>query len=83
VGGRPASNPTFWLLYWTRPQVQARSHPEILKAMKATGQLWHVEDETLPIDIESQVHYADRFRIRHAGKFVNFIPPKRFYSFSC
>lgn len=67
VGGRPLSNPTFWLLYWTRPQVQARSHPEILKAMKSVMKLWHVDDETLPIDMDSQVHYADRFRIRRAG----------------
>lgn len=67
VGGRPLSNPTFWLLYWTRPQVQARSHPEILKAMKAVMKLWHVDDISLPIDMESQVIYADRFRIRRAG----------------
>ncbi|RDW91050.1 hypothetical protein BP5796_02215 [Coleophoma crateriformis] len=67
VGGKPMSNPTFWLLYWTRPQVQARSHPEILKAMQATSKLWNVKDETLPIDMSSQVHYADRFRIRRPG----------------
>ncbi|KAK4496205.1 hypothetical protein PRZ48_012185 [Zasmidium cellare] len=67
VGGRPLSNPTFWLLYWTRPQVQARSHPEILRAMNSVMKLWHVEDDSLPIDMDSQVHYADRFRIRRAG----------------
>lgn len=67
VGGKPLSNPTFWLLYWTRPQVQARSHPEILKAMKAVMKLWHIDDTSLPIDMDSQVVYADRFRIRRAG----------------
>lgn len=72
VGGRPLSNPTFWLLYWTRPQVQARSHPEIMKAMNAVMKLWHVDDETLPIDISQQVYYADRFRIRQPGLF--FLP---------
>ncbi|EXJ91449.1 hypothetical protein A1O1_04561 [Capronia coronata CBS 617.96] len=67
VGGRPLSDPTTWLLYWTRPQVQARSHPDILKAMDVTSQLWHVDDDTLPIDMSSQVAYCDRFRIRKAG----------------
>lgn len=67
VGGRPLSNPTFWLLYWTRPQVQMRSHPEVLQAMNAVMKLWHVDDGDLPIDMESQVVYADRFRIRQAG----------------
>ncbi|KAJ9667263.1 hypothetical protein H2201_002464 [Coniosporium apollinis] len=67
VGGRPLSNPTFWLLYWTRPQVQMRSHPEVLQAMNAVMKLWHIDDGDLPIDMESQVVYADRFRIRKAG----------------
>ncbi|KIV84204.1 hypothetical protein PV11_06171 [Exophiala sideris] len=47
--------------------MEARSHPEILKAMDATSQLWHVDDDTLPIDRSSQVAYCDRFRIRKAG----------------
>ncbi|KAL4947401.1 hypothetical protein BDW69DRAFT_204434 [Aspergillus filifer] len=66
-GGRPLHNPTFWLLYWTRPQVEARSHPEILAAMNAVTHLWHVSDPSLPIDLDSQVNYADRFRIRAPG----------------
>ncbi|RFU24556.1 hypothetical protein B7463_g11788, partial [Scytalidium lignicola] len=55
VRGRPLSDPTTWLLYWTRPQVQARSHPRILEAMNATSHLWNITDETLPIDLSSQV----------------------------
>jgi hypothetical protein len=35
--------------------------------MKATGKLWNIKDSTLPIDLDSQVVYADRFRIRKAG----------------
>ncbi|KAL4879707.1 hypothetical protein BJY04DRAFT_228891 [Aspergillus karnatakaensis] len=67
TGGKPLHNPTFWLMYWTRPQVQARSHPEILAAMNAVTHLWHVSDASLPIDLDSQVNYADRFRIRAPG----------------
>ncbi|KAK5228226.1 hypothetical protein LTR72_002109 [Exophiala xenobiotica] len=67
VRGRPLSDPTTWLLYWTKPQMEARSHPEILTAMDATSQLWHIDDDTLPIDRSSQIAYCDRFRIRKAG----------------
>ncbi|KAL2848405.1 hypothetical protein BJY01DRAFT_246418 [Aspergillus pseudoustus] len=67
TGGRPLHSPTFWLMYWTRPQVQARSHPDILAAMDAVTKLWHVGDPSLPIDLDSQIVYADRFRIRAPG----------------
>ncbi|RFU25068.1 hypothetical protein B7463_g11271, partial [Scytalidium lignicola] len=64
VGGKPKSDPTTWLLYWTRPQVQLRSHPEMLKAMHATSALWNITDDTLPIDPASQIAYCDRIRLR-------------------
>jgi hypothetical protein len=67
VRGHPVWDPTFWLLYWTRPQVQARSHASVLAAMHASSKLWHVSDSTLPVDLASQVVYADRFRIRKPG----------------
>jgi Protein of unknown function (DUF1479) len=35
--------------------------------MHATAKLWHVSDPTLPVDLASQVVYADRFRIRKPG----------------
>lgn len=37
--------------------------------MNAVMKLWHIDDTTLPIDKESQVVYAYRFRIRRAGEF--------------
>lgn len=67
VGGFPADNPQNWNLWWTPPQVQIRSHPEILKAMSAISELWHVSPET-ELDLESQVVYPDRFRIRYPSK---------------
>lgn len=39
--------------------------------MNAVMKLWHVDDDSLPIDMESQVHYADRFRIRRAGMLLH------------
>ena len=75
VGGIPLSDPAFWLLYWTRPQVQSRSHPSVLAAMHATSKLWHVSDPNLPVDLSSQVVYADRFRIRKPGDTAFTLPP--------
>jgi hypothetical protein len=70
VGGFPADNPQNWSLWWTRPQVNIRSHPRVLEAMGCVSQLWHVEDTSAdtPIDLASQVAYPDRFRIRYPSK---------------
>lgn len=68
VGGFPIDNPQNWSLWWTRPQMQIRSHPRVLKAMGTVSQLWHVADDTLPLDMASQVVYPDRFRIRYPSR---------------
>ena len=65
VAGFPKHDPQNFSLFWTRPQVQIRSHPQVLKAMHAMSKLWHVSREDTPFDMASQVAYADRFRIRH------------------
>lgn len=67
VGGYPAHDPQNWSLWWTRPQVQIRSHPRVLEAMRIVSKLWHVSD-CVPVDLDSQVAYPDRFRIRHPSK---------------
>lgn len=68
IGGLPPHNPQMWQLYWTKPQVEIRSHENVLKAMSSVSKLWHVTDPTLPIDLASQVVYPDRFRIRTPSK---------------
>ncbi|EMC94424.1 hypothetical protein BAUCODRAFT_548017 [Baudoinia panamericana UAMH 10762] len=68
VGGFPVDNPQTWSLFWTRPQVQIRSHPRVLEAMNSISKLWHVNDPTLPVDLTTQVAYPDRFRIRVPSK---------------
>ncbi|KAI1335340.1 DUF1479-domain-containing protein [Xylariaceae sp. FL0016] len=68
IGGYPKHDPQNFSLFWTRPQVQIRSHENVLKAMNAVSRLWHVTDENILFDLESQVAYADRFRIRHPTK---------------
>lgn len=68
IGGFPVENPQTWNLFWTRPQVQMRSHPRVLKAADAISKLWHVTDPRMAVDLGSQVAYPDRFRIRHPSK---------------
>lgn len=68
VGGFPEDNPQSWSLWWTRPQVQIRSHERVLAAANAVSKLWHVSDPTAPLDLATQVTYPDRFRIRFPSK---------------
>ncbi|KAL3482570.1 hypothetical protein BJX62DRAFT_250925 [Aspergillus germanicus] len=68
VAGFPKHDPQNFSLFWTKPQVEIRSHESVLKAMHAVSQLWHSSDEEAMIDLNSQVTYADRFRIRHPSK---------------
>ncbi|KAL4872567.1 hypothetical protein BDV12DRAFT_193286 [Aspergillus spectabilis] len=59
-----------------RPKVQIRSHPRVLKAMDTVSGLWHVDDESLPLDLSSQVVYPDRFRICYPSKDAEYtLPP--------
>lgn len=68
VAGFPKHDPQNFSLFWTKPQVEIRSHESVLKAMHAVSQLWHLSDEETMFDVSSQVAYADRFRIRHPSK---------------
>lgn len=68
VGGYPKHKPASWSTWWTRPQVQIRSHPAVLEAMHTVSKLWHVTNENTPIDLDSQVVYPDRMRIRYPSK---------------
>lgn len=65
VGGYPKNRPAGWNVFWTEPQVQMRSHPEVMRAMKSVSRLWHVSDPSTKIDLDSQIVYPDRIRIRY------------------
>ncbi|KAI0481288.1 DUF1479-domain-containing protein [Xylariaceae sp. FL0804] len=68
IGGWPPHDPQNFSLFWTKPQVEIRSHPRVLAAMNSVSRLWHVTDDEVLFDLSSQVAYADRFRIRHPSK---------------
>ncbi|KAH7928102.1 DUF1479-domain-containing protein [Leucogyrophana mollusca] len=69
VEGFPEHDKQFFQLYWTRSQVQARAHPNVLKASAWLNNLYHVTSgATLEgVDLSTPLVYADRFRIRHPG----------------
>lgn len=65
VGGYPKARPAGWNVFWTKAQVEMRSHPVVMKAMRSVSRLWHVSDPSIPIDLDSQIVYPDRIRIRY------------------
>ena len=63
----PADSPAVYELYWTPSQVQARSHPNMLKAQSFLASFWHSSDLSSEISTTYPLSYADRFRIRQPG----------------
>ncbi|KAF9048815.1 DUF1479-domain-containing protein [Panaeolus papilionaceus] len=81
VEGMPADDKQFFQLYWTKPQVQARSHPNLLAATVWLNKLYSVNnksnspDSIKGVDLDVPLTYADRFRIRKPGLGWNLHPP--------
>jgi hypothetical protein len=66
--GFPPENPQVYELYWSAPQLRARTHPNMLKThTKLMTSLWHVADTSAPISLSTPLTYADRLRIRQPG----------------
>ncbi|KAI1089284.1 DUF1479-domain-containing protein [Rostrohypoxylon terebratum] len=63
----PKDNPQVYELYWSAPQLRARSHPNMLRAQTALMKLWHMSDPNSPISTSQPLAYADRLRIRQPG----------------
>lgn len=66
VKGFPADNKQVFELYWSRPQVLARSHPNLLKTSQALLTLFNTEPND-QVSLSTPVSYADRLRIRLPG----------------
>ncbi|KAG8862904.1 hypothetical protein FRB96_000322 [Tulasnella sp. 330] len=67
VKGFPSDNKQVFELYWSKSQLAARGHPNVLAVQKALQQqLFHTEP-SVPISLNITLSYADRLRIRHPG----------------
>ncbi|PBL02195.1 DUF1479-domain-containing protein [Armillaria gallica] len=77
VDGFPHDDKQFFMLYWTKSQLEARSHPNMLVASAWLNNLYHAEagQKLDGVDLSSPLSYADRFRIRHPGTVWTTFPP--------
>ncbi|KAI9489915.1 DUF1479 domain protein [Zychaea mexicana] len=66
IAGFPEDNPQVWEVYWSQAQVKARSHPNFTATAVALNHLWH-GDKKAPINLDSNLVYCDRMRIRQPG----------------
>lgn len=68
TAGYTFPNPTAWYnVFWTKAQNEARGHPKVQKLINVMSRQFHASPDTL-IDLDSQVVYGDRIRIRPPGK---------------
>ncbi|KAI0316742.1 hypothetical protein OF83DRAFT_1059849 [Amylostereum chailletii] len=70
--GFPEEDKQFFYLYWTKPQVEARAHPNVLKTSAWLNKLYHISgtgdgSALAGVDLGTPLTYADRYRIRKPG----------------
>ncbi|KAJ7312753.1 hypothetical protein DFH08DRAFT_1087540 [Mycena albidolilacea] len=67
--GFPEADKQFFHVYWTKAQIKARAHPNMLAASIWLNNLYHItaEQKAEGVDLATPLSYADRFRIRHPG----------------
>ncbi|EMG45594.1 ybiU Uncharacterized protein YbiU [Candida maltosa Xu316] len=69
TAGYTFPNPTAWYnVFWSKPQSEARFHPNMKKIFSTMAKEFHVENDSSLIDLDTQVVYGDRIRIREPGK---------------
>jgi len=66
--GLAASRPQIYSLYWSKPQMQARQHPNQATTRAWLNRLWTFEKNGVRyFDPDRQFNYADRIRRREPG----------------
>ncbi|KAF4597097.1 hypothetical protein EYR40_007547 [Pleurotus pulmonarius] len=73
----PRNHPIFYELYWTKPQLAARAHPNMLAASVWFNNLFHSKSgqNIDGVDMSAPLTYADRVRIRSPGPWPGALPP--------
>ncbi|KAL4971299.1 DUF1479-domain-containing protein [Aspergillus desertorum] len=63
----PPHDPQVFELYWSKPQMRARLHPNMLKTQRFLMSYWHSTDANALISPIQPISCADRLRIRQPG----------------
>jgi Protein of unknown function (DUF1479) len=61
--GFPAHNIQVYELYWSKAQLEARAHENMLLTQVALNRVWHAKLED-PVNLDVPVTYCDRLRMR-------------------
>ncbi|KAF4467848.1 DUF1479-domain-containing [Fusarium albosuccineum] len=67
VAAFPPHDPQVYELYWSRPQLAARSHPNMLKTQQFLMSYYHSQDPIAQCSTRQPLTYADRLRVRTPG----------------
>jgi hypothetical protein len=65
--GTPADNPQYFQIFYTKSQVSARAHRNVLAAQTWCNQLYSHSSAAEPVDLAAPLTYVDRFRMRQPG----------------
>ena len=73
----PWADPALRAVSWTKSQVRARSHPNVLSATLWLNNMYHSKsgEKLDDVDLQTPLMYADRFRIRRPGVQWDAHPP--------
>lgn len=73
--GTPAENPQYFQIFYTKPQVQARAHPNVLATQTWCNNLYSSSSTMETVDLDAPLTYVDRFRMRQPGFAWSAHPP--------
>ncbi len=65
--GFPADNKQVFEIYWSKSQVEARSHPNVIATQRSVLQRLFKAHTDAQMSLSTPVTYADRLRIRLPG----------------
>ncbi|KAJ3785782.1 hypothetical protein GGU10DRAFT_421595 [Lentinula aff. detonsa] len=65
--------PQIYSTFWQKAQIEARSHPAVIRTQLAISQLYTASEDT-EVDLVNQALYADRWRVRRPGSAGMFQP---------
>lgn len=72
--GFPQHAKVVYELYWSKPQVKARAHPNLRKATRFMNNLFHADPDAKVL-LDQNISYADRLRVRQPGDALFMLGP--------